>query len=241
MTKDKPFEINPADPEAYRIGKWNHGKLGRVDLRDIFPGIEEVNFEIRRGFDRIMNLSLDASEMYIICGITKFIGAQNVLEIGTSDGNTALNLAANIPDSGKVTTVDLPLNFSGEFDLTVPDFRKNITDRDRVGIQFQGTGFEGKIHQILCDSAVLDFSNIGGPFDLIFIDGCHYYDYVRRDTENALKNIKPGGVLVWHDYGQIDDVSRVVDEYIDILGPQVVRGTRLAIAVAPGECEPKCP
>ncbi len=62
-----------------------------------------------------------------------------------------------------------------------------------------------------------------------FIDGCHYREYVKADTENALRNIRAGGVVVWHDYGDIKDVSRVVDGSARRITVRVVRGTRLAV------------
>ena len=39
----------------------------------------------------------------------------------------------------------------------------------------------------------------GGPFDVIFIDGLHLYEQVRRDLINALKWLKPGGWIAMHD------------------------------------------
>jgi hypothetical protein len=39
----------------------------------------------------------------------------------------------------------------------------------------------------------------GGLFDVIFIDGLHLYDQVRRDLVNALKWLKPGGWIAMHD------------------------------------------
>ena len=36
-------------------------------------------------------------------------------------------------------------------------------------------------------------------FDVIFIDACHEYAYVRRDFLNALKVLNPGGHIVIHD------------------------------------------
>ena len=49
-------------------------------------------------------------------------------------------------------------------------------------------------------------------FGLVFVDGCHAYDFVHQDTANALRYLRPGGLIVWHDYGMLKDVSRVVDE-----------------------------
>jgi hypothetical protein len=39
----------------------------------------------------------------------------------------------------------------------------------------------------------------GGKFDVIFIDGLHTYDQVRRDLVNALAWLKPGGWIAMHD------------------------------------------
>jgi len=36
-------------------------------------------------------------------------------------------------------------------------------------------------------------------FDVIFIDGLHTYEQVRKDVENSLKCLKKGGYLVLHD------------------------------------------
>jgi hypothetical protein len=38
-----------------------------------------------------------------------------------------------------------------------------------------------------------------GPFDLIFIDGLHTAEQVKKDFENALKILSPNGFIVLHD------------------------------------------
>jgi hypothetical protein len=128
-----------------------------------------------------------------------------------------------------VTTIDLPPNWDRQFLYDVPNTHWNVTDRNRIGIQYQGTAHEGRIRQVLGDSASIDWQMLRPPFDMVFIDGCHYRDYVKADTENALKHIRPGGVIVWHDYGDIKDVSRVVDETARRITVRVIRGTRLAV------------
>lgn len=39
-----------------------------------------------------------------------------------------------------------------------------------------------------------------GYYDIAFIDGDHSYEAVRKDTRMILPLMKPGGVIVWHDY-----------------------------------------
>ena len=44
-----------------------------------------------------------------------------------------------------------------------------------------------------------------GPFDILFIDGCHDYEVVCQDIDNYLPQLKPGGLLV------MDDASLFID------------------------------
>src|ERR1035441_2889937 len=222
-----PFGIPFKDLEAYRISTWRHGRLPRVHLAQVFPGIEDVGIHLLKLYQRKVGLSIDAAELMVLCAIERFIGATNVLEVGTYDGNTALNLAANLCGEGRVTTMDLPPDWGGRFVHEVPDSHWNVTDRQKVGAQYRNTSYERRIKQILGDSASVDWQDLNPPFDLIFIDGCHYSEYVRADTKNALTNLRPGGIVVWHDYGDIKDVSRVVDEAAQRMTAYVIRGTRL--------------
>jgi predicted O-methyltransferase YrrM len=230
-----PFGITPKDPEAYRIGSWSFGGAERVDLRDIFPGIQAADIKVFRSYDRKRDLSLDAQEVLAMCAIASHIKATSIIEVGTSDGNTTLNLVANGADKARITTLDLPENWEGGFEIHVPEMMKNVTDRSRVGIQYRESTYAGQVTQVFGDSAKLDYAKLPGPFDLAFIDGCHFYDYVKVDTQNCQKSMKPGGVIIWHDYGMLEDVSRAVDEWSKETGISVsiVAGTRLAIAKMP--------
>ena len=214
---------------------WFTGTLPRVPLTKILPGIENVEVQLPRAFDRRSGTSISVEEASHVAAVTRFKKARKVLEIGTYDGNTALVLASNLaaPD-GSVVTVDLPPDFSKEqqSSLAHTDVEFNLTERDQLGRQSKG---HPRIRQVHGDSGELDWSTLGGPFDVIFIDGCHSEPYVRADTQNALKQLAPGGVILWHDYGLIPDVSRVVDEVArqnKSLKTFAIEGTRLALALS---------
>jgi predicted O-methyltransferase YrrM len=201
-----------------------------VTIAAAFPGIEDVDVRIRRAFNRPAGgCSIDVYEIFCICAIERFVQASNVLEIGTYDGNTALNLAVNVHEGGRVVTVDLPADWDGSLNIAVPDRFMNVGPRDKVGAQYEGTPEAGTIEQIFADTATLDWAKLGGPFDLIFIDGCHHSDYVRSDTKNALAELAANGVLIWHDYGMSRHVSSVVDEVATRRRVHALRGTRLAV------------
>lgn len=223
--------IFPKDPEAKRIAAWLHGDLPRVGLAEIFPAVAEVSIEIRRPYDRTMGTSIDIQELVTLSSLVRLIDARTILEIGTFDGNTTLNLAANSPEDARIITVDLPEDWTGGFQIEVPTDHQNITDRKVTGRQYRNTPEQSKITQVLGDSAKLDWSQLPSQFDLVFIDGCHSYEYATLDTKNALAHLRPGGIVVWHDYGQIPEVSKAVDESQGLQSKHAIRGTRLAVGV----------
>lgn len=49
-------------------------------------------------------------------------------------------------------------------------------------------------------------------FDLVFIDGSHFYEDVRDDIEAWGDKVRDGGILCGHDYGNREGVKRAVDE-----------------------------
>jgi predicted O-methyltransferase YrrM len=74
-----------------------------------------------------------------------------------------------------------------------------------------------------CDRVVRvlgDSKKIHWPFpvDMLYIDGDHTYDGVKGDCEAWLGNVKPGGLVVFHDYvlkgaKPTNQVAQVVDWY----------------------------
>ena len=46
----------------------------------------------------------------------------------------------------------------------------------------------------------------------MFVDGSHAYDYVRKDTDTAMRLVRPGGVVLWHDYGVWPGVMQALEE-----------------------------
>ena len=231
------FLILARDPEAYQfVSSWAYGDAPRVPIRELFPTIETEEVRIERVFDRDIVTSLTAKELLVLCSVVRHVRPQRILEIGTFDGNTTRNIAANAPDNARVTTIDLPPDWDGQLGIPVSPDRINVTPRETVGRQFRGSECEHKIRQVFGDSACLRWDQLGGPFDLIFIDGCHEYEYVRSDTQGAMRHISPRGLILWHDYGNFEGVSRAVDEVGTEMNVRAIQGTRLATGTA--SCSP---
>ena len=76
----------------------------------------------------------------------------------------------------------------------------------KIGIDPEGGG----THKEFSD----DFFNKNTTyFDVIFIDGLHIYDQVRRDVVNSVKFLKPGGWIAIHDMLPND----AIDEHVPII------------------------
>jgi predicted O-methyltransferase YrrM len=224
------------DPAVIQQTYWFTGGLPRVPLRKILPGSENSDVTVPRAFDRQSGTSITVEEACHLGAVAKFINARKVLEIGTYDGNSSLVLAANVDVDGSVITVDLPPDFTMEdrSSLVHAVGELNLTPRDQLARQHKIHELGARVRQVYGDSAKLDWATLGGPFDLIFIDGSHEEKYVRSDSENALKHLRPGGIILWHDYGLFPAVSRVVDSVAKearSMKAYVLEGTRLAIGL----------
>jgi predicted O-methyltransferase YrrM len=210
---------------------WESGypwtKLSPTPLRKIFPGIDysKETIIVQNPFTRRRGTSIELDELMALLAIVRHTHANKIIEVGTFDGNTTLNLALNTGDTGSVVTLDLPPEGLGEINRSRVSQPTEFEKRQYVGHEV-----ERKITQVYGDSAELDWRTLYGPFDLAFIDGDHTSEYVLSDTANTLSVLNPGGIVIWHDY-EYRSVAAVVDRVLEHGDPiHWIRGTRLAVA-----------
>ena len=89
--------------------------------------------------------------------------------------------------------------------------------------------YADRVARLSGDSATFDWSPHVGRAGLVFVDGSHAYDYVRKDSETAMRLVRPGGVVLWHDYGVWPGVTQALEELETArhLGLVHIRGTSL--------------
>ena len=84
------------------------------------------------------------------------------------------------------------------------DIRKYFENEIKIGTV--------EIHRKTSDNF---FNKNQNMFDLIYIDGNHLFDFVKRDIINSLKFIKQDGIIVLDDYNVVgwwdDGVTKAVD------------------------------
>jgi len=182
--------------------------------------------------------NVNLAELGVLAQAAAAIAAGSIIvEIGTFDGRTTLNLAVNAPGETPVFTLDLPPEDVAAYALA-PGERQYV-DKPRPGARFRAAvapwdAPARRITQLLGDSATFDWSPYEGRAGLVFVDGSHAYAYVRKDSETALRLVAKGGIVLWHDYGRWEGVSRALDELEAQrrLGLRHVAGTSLVMCRA---------
>lgn len=128
-----------------------------------------------------------------------------VVEIGIQRGETAQLLLANGPWIRKYIGIDVPpgtaLPLPGQQSEVPPEAGVLVNGDKRVKIMIRANGS-------------LDLEPEDLPLaDLVFIDGDHSAAAVLADTILARTILRPGGIIVWHDYGnKTVEVTQVIDQ-----------------------------
>ena len=149
--------------------------------------------------------------------LTALAGAYNVrkaLEIGTMYGGSAAAICTGMDRKGVLVCID---TWEGTPDDPNHEYYKEagesgIYDTFLYRLQVDGIGhmvipLRGRSEDLLPIMAP-------GSFDLVFVDGDHHSDAVRRDIRLAIPLVKPhGGILAGHDYGSEEwpEVRGIVD------------------------------
>lgn len=169
--------------------------LERIPLSRLLP----EPFVISVGPLKSLDHNTSEYELLCLAALVKNAGAGQVFEIGTYDGRSSRAMAMNLPEQGRLFTLNLPpgqdVNEAAE--RTV-DSSLNV--KVTSGQRFLATPEAARIEQVFGDSATFDFGPFEGRMDLVFIDGSHTRAYAESDTEIARRLVKAtGGWIVWHD------------------------------------------
>ena len=156
--------------------------------------------------------------------IQKYLSVKNpvILEIGIHKGDFSEQLLRKL-NPKKLILVDPwiaynDLIYQKSWYGNTQHSNQNIQDQYFLDVnkRFEKYILENKIQ--LCrktsDEFFLENKSI---FDLIYIDGNHLFEFVKKDIENSLKFINNDGLIVLDDYGLkgwwLDGITKVVNYY----------------------------
>ncbi len=225
------FQLFSSINEFYKV---SHGGLRNFEQTKLFEKIsQQLIFAQSNLFDRDSKVTR-SMETHFLSTLIKAVDPKTIFEIGTYNGFTTLHLAVNSQPSCRIFTLDLPEDFDARqasqfsYDdlLVVQLSQKTVLHR-----YYKGHPLEGKIKELFGDSSRYDYSPYEGKMDVVFIDGNHSFQFVKKDTENAFKMLSNQGIIVWHDFDYI--IHRDIFRYLRGLAKDYpiysVPNTRFAI------------
>jgi len=143
--------------------------------------------------------NMQKDDLEIISGIINENKFEDILEIGTYNGYSAIFLINNCKTIKNFVTVDyIPkdrkrttLKGSGFSPEEIENFSNKLSELKKK--------YNIKKLEIRTEGSNNFFKDNKKTFDVIIIDGDHSYEQSKRDLENALKVIRKRGVIIMHD------------------------------------------
>lgn len=176
-------------------------------LRSIFYGSKNIALRIchphlRHAFNVESHMTLNERlVLYKLSTDTPVIA-----EIGSYIGASAccFGAAASADKNTQIVCIDTWNNDAmseGNRD-TWAEFKKNTSSFSKLVVPVRGFSTD----------VVEQVRKIVPSLDLLFIDGDHSYEGVKADWEAYKDFLRPGSIVVFHDYGWAEGVKRVVRE-----------------------------
>jgi cephalosporin hydroxylase len=170
-------------------------------LFSILSLLTKLQFKQKWTPSEIVDLSLSTtvletiqvrSELQRFAAIIADLKPNTLLELGSNKGLSRLASADAL-----VVSLDLPGgDFGGGYkDYHVPIFKRFTHGKQQMHL------VRGDSHSIQMETSVREI--VGDrKLDLLFIDGDHTYDGVKRDFETYSTLVRPGGVIAFHDIAE---------------------------------------
>jgi len=165
---------------------------------------------------------LAPGEMEVIAALVRSVAAATMVEFGCRSGRTAKVLLHNVESLSRYIGVDVPKSYQPAL-----AHQRN----EMVSIPGYLAAREPCFELMIRDHGTLDLGPQDfGSVDAVFIDGDHSERVVSYDSDLARIIVRPGGVIIWHDYrnGGVE-VTQVLDRLSERGWPiQAVTNTWLA-------------
>lgn len=123
-------------------------------------------------------------------------GRKRVVEIGTFLGGSALEILAGMPEDGHLLTIDTY--------RATPLYHVNGQAPDRSLVGLVADRLDDSRVTVICGAGQNVAPFVGdGTLDMVFLDGAHDYEGVKRDLRLWMPKLKPDGIMTGHDYDRL--------------------------------------
>ena len=161
----------------------NNG-LPVLEINELFPDFHEI----AKPYAYLSGATMPI-DIALLRSLAKSYGVNDYFEIGTWRGESVANMAEV---AQHCVTLNLPKD----------DITKLTSNQLYADLHCFFSKDLNNVEQIWGNSLTFDFTSHLGKYDMVFIDGDHHYDSVKKDTETAFKLLKnERSIIVWHDYG----------------------------------------
>ena len=157
-------------------------RRARRTVPGLAPRLDEIDFHSGLG-----------DSAYLLYGLARALKPQVAVEIGSARGKSACYVGRALKENG-----------SGRLFAIDPHARTNWNDEDSIDTlgemrrNIRAFGIEKQV-EIIRDVSEKAAARWMLPIDLLFIDGDHSYDGVKRDWELFMPHVSPFGLVVFHD------------------------------------------
>ena len=161
---------------------------------------------------------ISVGEVEAIKSIKEFLPEDPIIvNIGAGLGTSALAFLEMAPDAW----------------LTTIDIKQEALQREGAALKDAGIDLT-RYASVQSDSIRLG-KEWKKPIDVLFVDGRHTYDYVRKEIEVWAPHVKEHGFIFFHDYGKgnpaWEQVKRAVDEWREQEQIDLYKRERIMVAV----------
>jgi predicted O-methyltransferase YrrM len=149
---------------------------------------------------------LRTGELETLLSLAYSVAPLAMLEFGVNEGLTARAALAVLPTLQSYQGIDVPRGYKTEREV----------QRGEVPVNPGHLVHDERFELIVKPNGSLDLTAADlKPCDVAFIDGDHGRRAVTHDTALARALVRPGGMIIWHDYNFLDtvDVTAVLHEF----------------------------
>lgn len=160
-------------------------------IDQLFPEIDfSRSGEVLFPFPR--DLGVLPQELIVLTKVVGHLQAKRVVEFGTAEGRTALNIAAHLPPDGEIITLDF----------------SPIPGTNEVGYFYWDQPQKTKIKQVFASLETWDSRPYRASAEIVFCDACDLLPGLAAEAYQAFSLIKPGGVIFRHDYSTVEGPTK---------------------------------